>query len=76
MPGPFASGPRDERFVFLSWKRVDGQGYVNRIKARLGDLDWPLVRQAQAAGKPLEADMSGRGPGGGRVPVEWRVAQD
>jgi hypothetical protein len=74
--GPFARGPRDERFVYLSWKRLDGQGYVNRIKVRLGDLDWRLVREAQAAGKPLEADMSGRGPGGGRVKVEWRVARD
>lgn len=74
--GPFASGPRDGRFVYLSWQRVDGSGYVNRIKARLADLDWLLVREAQAAGKPLEADLSGRRPGGGRVPIQWRVARD
>lgn len=71
--GPFARGPRDERFVYLSWLRLDGKGYVNRIKARLTDIDWPLVREAQARDLPLEADMTGRAPGGGRVPVRWRV---
>ncbi len=74
--GPFASGSRDERFVYLSWQRTIGGGYVNRIKARLKDIDWPLVRAAQAAGLPLEADMTGRKPGGGTVPVAWRVAKD
>jgi len=72
--GPFASGPAGERFVYLSWQRLNGRGYVNRIKARLADLDWPLVRKAQASGKVLEADMSGRGPGGGRIRVDWRLA--
>ncbi len=74
--GPFASGPRDERFVYLSWQRLNGHGYVNRIKARLSDLDWSLVREAQALDLPLEADMTGRAPGGGRVPVTWRIARD
>jgi hypothetical protein len=73
--GPFASGSREDRFVYLSWQRLDGGGYVNRIKARLKDLDWPLVRAAQAQGKVLEADMSGRRGGGGTVPVEWRLAE-
>jgi hypothetical protein len=74
--GPFASGPREDRFVYLSWKRAGDCGYVNRIKARLSDLDWRLVREAQAADRPLEADMSGRPTGGGRIPVVWRVARD
>ena len=74
--GPFASGPRDGRFVYLSWQRLDGHGYVNRVKARLIDIDWPLVREAQARDRPLEADMTGRAPGGGRVPVAWRIAGD
>ncbi|HEX5182943.1 MAG TPA: DUF5990 family protein [Allosphingosinicella sp.] len=74
--GPFASGSREERFVYLSWQRLDGGGYVNRIKARLKDIDWPLIRVAQASGKALEADMSGRRAGGGTVPVEWRLAED
>jgi hypothetical protein len=73
--GPFASGPREERFVYLSWQRLDGRGYVNRIKARLKDVDWPLIRAAQESGKVLEADMSGRRAGGGTVPVDWRLAE-
>lgn len=72
--GPFACGPRDQRFVYLSWPRRDGCGYVNRIKMRLSDLDWPLVEQAIASAMPLEADASGRKPGGGKVPVDWRLA--
>jgi hypothetical protein len=73
--GPFASGARDQRFVYLSWPHLDGCGYVNRIKMRLGDLDWPLIERAIAGGRPLEADASGRKPGGGTVPVEWRIGE-
>lgn len=74
--GAFASGPRDERFVYLAWQRTDGDGYVNRIKARLVDIDWSLVRAAQAAGRPLEADLSGRKAGGGQVSMAWRLAAE
>ncbi len=73
--GPFASGPRDQRFVYLSWPRLDGCGYVNRIKVRLTDLEWPQIEEAIAKGATLEADASGRKAGGGTVPVEWRVAE-
>src|SRR4051794_18199602 len=41
--GPFASGPRGDRFVYLSWQRTGGQGHMNRIKVRLADIDWPLL---------------------------------
>src|SRR6478752_6532935 len=74
--GPFASGPRDQRFIYLSWPRLDGCGYVNRVKVRLSDLDWPLIEQAIARGVPLEADASGRKAGGGTVPVIWRLGAD
>jgi hypothetical protein len=73
--GPFACGPRDQRFVYLSWPHLDGCGYVNRIKVRLADLDWPLIDRAIAGGVPLEADASGRKAGGGTVPVVWRLGQ-
>jgi hypothetical protein len=73
--GPFACGPRDQRFVYLSWPRLDGCGYVNRVKVRRGDLAWPLIEQAIARGGALEADASGRKPGGGTVPVAWRLAE-
>ena len=73
--GPFACGPPDKRFVYLSWPRADGCGYVNRVKVRLGDLDWPLIDEAIARGVPLEADASGRKAGGGAVPVSWRLGE-
>jgi hypothetical protein len=71
--GAYASGPPGDRFVYLSWQRLNGQGYVNRVKARLCDIDWPLLREAREVGKVLEADLSGRAAGGGRIPVEWRL---
>lgn len=70
--GAFASGARDERFVYLSWRRRDGS-YINRVKVRLKDLDWPQIRSAQAQDRPLEADTTGRKPGGGTVAVAWRL---
>jgi len=72
--GPFASGPAGDRFVYLSWRSLARGDYINRVKARLTDIDWPLIHAAQAAGRPLVADLTGRPPGGGRVPVEWRLA--
>ncbi len=74
--GPFASGPRDERFVYLAWPRRNGQGHVNRAKFRLTDITWAQVHEAQATGRPLEYDASGRGAGGGRVAVEWTLGED
>jgi hypothetical protein len=74
--GPYASGPAGDRFVYLSWWSIPRQLWINRVKARLCDIHWPLVRAAQAAGRPLEADMTGKGPGGGRRVVEWRLAAD
>jgi hypothetical protein len=74
--GPFASGPAGDRFVYLAWRSLARGDYINRVKARLGDIDWPLIHAAQAAGRPLVADMTGRPPGGGRVPVAWRLGDD
>jgi hypothetical protein len=69
--GPFVSGPRGERFLYLSWQRLDDAGFANRIKVRLADVDWGLVRAAQ--GRRLEADLCGVGAGGGKRPVEWHL---
>jgi len=71
--GAFASGPPGDRFVYLSWRSVPRGVWINRVKARLSDLDWPLIRAAQAEDRPLEADLTGRAPGGGRRAVEWRL---
>jgi hypothetical protein len=70
--GPFVSGSKGKRFVYLSWERLNGAGFMNRIKVRLADIDWALIRAAE--GGVLEADLSGAATGGGNRPVEWRVA--
>ena len=72
--GPFASGPAGDRFVYLSWRSLERGDYINRVKARLGAIDWPLIRAAQSTGRPLVADMSGWTPGDKRKQVEWRLA--
>ena len=73
--GRFASGPANDRFVYLSWRSIPRGVWINRVKARLTDIDWPLVRAAQAAGRPLVADLTGRPPGGGRIAVNWTLAE-
>lgn len=69
--GPFVSGPRGERFVYLSWQRLDGAGFMARIKLRLADIDWAMIRAARS--RILEANLRGAASGGGKRPVEWRV---
>ena len=71
--GPFASGPADDRFVYLAWRSIPRGVWINRVKARLSGIDWTMVRAAQAADKPLVADMTGWGPHDSRRQVAWRV---
>ena len=69
--GAFASGPADDRFVYLSWRSIPRGVYINRIKARLADIDWAMIERAQ--GRRLAADLSDWSPGGGRRRVDWRL---
>jgi len=71
--GAFASGPADDRFVYLSWRSVPRGVWINRLKARLRWIDWRLIRAAQAASKPITADLTGRGPGQSMQPIEWKL---
>jgi hypothetical protein len=71
--GRFASGTLHDRFVYLSWRSIPRAVYINRVKARLGGIDWKMVRSAQAADRPLVADMTGWRPGDPRKQVEWRL---
>jgi hypothetical protein len=71
--GPFASGPADDRFVYLAWRSIPRGVWINRVKARLADIDWPLIERAQAEGRRLVADVSAWSPGGGRRAVDWRL---
>jgi hypothetical protein len=72
--GQYASGPADDRFVYLAWRSIPRGVWINRIKARLAAIDWPLIDAARAAGRPPVADMSGWTPHDGRRQVAWRLA--
>ena len=69
--GAFASGPATDRFVYLSWRSIPRGVWINRIKARLADIDWALIERAE--GRRLAADLSDWSPGGGRRRVDWRI---
>ncbi|HEY1759415.1 MAG TPA: DUF5990 family protein [Bryobacteraceae bacterium] len=69
--GPFASGPVDDRFVYLSWFAIERGDYINRVKARLTTIDWKMIRVSQEQDRPITADMTGRGPGDGTKPIVW-----
>lgn len=72
--GPFVFGRPQERYLALGLESADDQpGYGKRIKARLADLDWTLVLAAQESGGVLEANLSGRKAGGGKVAVQWTL---
>jgi len=74
--GPYASGPPDDRFVYLSWRSIPRRAWIVRVKARLTEIDWAMVRAAQAADRPLVADMTGWTPHDRRRQVAWRLADD
>jgi hypothetical protein len=69
--GPFASGSADDRFVYLSWLAIERGDYINRLKVRLRNIDWELIRTSQKKNRPITADLTGRGPGEAMKPVEW-----
>ncbi len=71
--GRFASGPADDRFVYLSWLAVDRGTYINRIKARLGSIDWALIHASQDGGRPITADMTDWTPHDSRKFVPWQL---
>jgi len=71
--GRFASGPVDDRFVYLSWRAIERGDYINRIKARLSNLTWDVIETARTNDLTLTADMSGRGPGDPQKFVIWSL---
>jgi len=71
--GPYASGPADDRFVYLSWRSVPRGVWINRLKCRLGEIGWDLIRAAQTGDRPILGDVSGRGPRQAMQPVGWSL---
>jgi hypothetical protein len=72
--GRFASGPPTDRFVYLSWLAIERGNYINRVKARLSEIDWQMVHAAQASNKAITADMTGRTPGHAKKHIEWHLS--
>ena len=59
--GAFAHGSRAKRFVYLTYKGMDGGSWqiFRRIKVSLSDISWTQATEALAGGKVLQARVSG-----------------
>ena len=59
--GPFAHGPKAERFIYLNWTTMNGNvltGMVGRIKLHLNHIRWTAVQKAAAANKPIRVRLA------------------
>jgi Family of unknown function (DUF5990) len=58
--GPFAQGPVDDRFFYLTWGVGAAPGRTRmfrRLKVRLGQLTWAQIRSATKSGEPLRVTL-------------------
>jgi hypothetical protein len=58
--GPFAHGPRDERFIYLNWLIVRNKTpveQVGRIKLHLNHIEYKAAQKAAARGKPIKVTL-------------------
>lgn len=58
--GPFAQGPVDDRFFYISWGLGPAAGKTRmfrRLKVRLGHLGWPQIRRAAKGARPLDVAL-------------------
>jgi hypothetical protein len=58
--GPFAQGPVDDRFFYLSWgvgERAGRTRMFRRLKVRLGHLTWAQIRRSTSRGEPLRVTL-------------------
>jgi hypothetical protein len=80
--GDFAHGPRDGRFLYLSWRNRTGE-YAQRLKLPLTTIGWDAVRSALETGAPLACLLIDKNPRatttganiGGTRPVVWMVGE-
>jgi len=59
--GPFAHGPRTERFIYLVWAIVQGGipvRMVGRIKLHLNHIKWAAVEKAAGGHKPIRVKLT------------------
>jgi hypothetical protein len=65
--GPYVHGPREQRFIYLSWGERAGDGtftMFRRAKLRLGLLP-PTITSALAAGQTVQGELRLTDPDGG-----------
>ncbi len=58
--GPYAHGPRAERFIYLIWAIMNGDtpvAGVGRIKIQLNHLKWADVEKAASRKKPIRVSL-------------------
>jgi hypothetical protein len=59
--GPFAQGPKAERFIYLNWATTNGKvltAMVGRIKLHLNHIKWASVEKAAVENKPIRVRLS------------------
>jgi len=59
--GPFAQGPKAERFIYLVWSTTDGDvpgAMTGRIKLHLNHLHWRSVQKAATGNKPIRVRLA------------------
>jgi hypothetical protein len=68
--GPFAQGPRAERFIYLVWVVMDGTkpaAMLGRVKLHLNHIQWTQVEKAAARKKPIKVTVPLTSAKGGPV---------
>jgi hypothetical protein len=68
--GPFAHGPRAERFIYLIWAVMKGGTCAERfgrVKVHLNHIGWTSVEKAVARKKPLKVTLALTNAKGGPV---------
>jgi hypothetical protein len=59
--GPFAHGPKTERFIYLNWAEPNVKGQMamfGRIKLHLNHINWTAVEKAAKASKPIRVKLA------------------
>jgi hypothetical protein len=59
--GPFAQGPKAERFIYLNWATTNGKALtamIGRIKLHLNHITWASVEKAAVGNKPIRVQLS------------------
>ena len=55
--GPFAHGPKNERFIYLVWATVSPAARFGRVKVHLNHLKWADIEKAVTRKKPIKVTL-------------------